>query len=455
MKRIVLIAFCALLLCACRPTPEAEPVVNKAENVMEDAIAASAAPGGSFETPARWTETVKINDNLSLTIDVPVECGDGDAHPVYLVSRRRMDADFLKRWAQAVYPDITGIRKPGESLAELQAELLKIERGEWMGTDADGNAVFEPYDPEEKQAMIDAVMQRIDALPAETTDQPLAPGYLYLQSDPLALHRSDGSVVRLTGFDAETGSLAQLDANRDAAVQKERWILEERGDLAGGPGPVTGISISQRQAEDAAREILERFGRTDFALAYAEKARCVSSFPNWGEIVSAGWMLYFTPTADGSVACCYDEQDAGEARLSREAFSAGWRQEVVRFYITDRGVEQAAYTNPYTVGETVNEAVALLPFSEIQERIRKMLQYGYAWTGAYDPDDSGVGRKLIVTRVALSSALVPKKDDPAHAYLIPAWTVYYISEHGQSHDGDTHVLIFNAIDGSVIDPQGN
>lgn len=450
MKR-VLCLFCALVtLCACRPTPQTEPVVNKADAVAEDAVRGEAVPAEPYEAPERWTETIELHENLKLTIDAPVILGEGDAHPVSIIKRQRMTPVFLKDWVQSVFPNVIDIREQRESLEELQEQLGLIERGELVETDSTGQPVFEPYDPIDRQEMIDAVMERMQSLPEEASYEPLAPGHLVLQNEPLPLHQSDDTIVWLNGYDTGNGSAAILHTNRSPHIQREIDILQERGEMPGGPGPITGIIVTEEAAAEQAKAVLEAFGRNDLALAACSKARNVSIYPEWGEIVSTGYLLYFTPTVPGSVAYWYSEQNLGEARLDSEAFSKSWRQESVCFYVSNRGIESATYANPYEIVETANENVRLLPFSAIQERVRKMLQYGYGWTNAYTPEDSGVGNTICVSQVTLTAAAVPVKDDPDHAYLIPAWAIRFNTELGLQTNGDDHVMLINAIDGSLI-----
>ncbi len=449
MKRISILII-ALLLLACQPTPDREAVVNKDDNITENAIKSTAAPEGSYGIPERWTETVALTDDLTLEIDVPVETGEGDVHPAYIVSQKRMDVESLKRFVLAVYPDVESVRSPRETLAELEEDIRRIQLGDYMGEE-NGRPVFEPYE-EDLNALVEPIMEKIRTLPAEETDRPLAPGYLVLQQNAIPLKRSDESVVWLSGSDSGAYTAVFLRTERKASVQKALWIEQERGDLPGGPGPVEP-GIAQADAEAQAEAVLARFGRTDFALASSEPARSVSTSASFGEILSSGWILTYTPTVPGTVACNREAIGTGELRLSDETFEKSWPQERISFYISDRGVEEASYTDPYEIAKTANENVALQPFSMIQEHIRSMMKYGFAWTAAYDPDDAGIGRRILVTRVALTSAVVPKKDDPDYALLIPAWAVYYTTEFGQAHAADGSVLLFNAIDGSIIDPQ--
>ena len=92
-----------------------------------------------------------------------------------------------------------------------------------------------------------------------------------------------------------------------------------------------------------------------------------------------------------------------------------------------------------------NENVPLLPFSQIQQRIRDAIKYGYA----ADPvmQESKTAIEWYIDRMVLTNAMVPIKDDMRHKMLMPVWIVFFREQYAERM---TFVCAINAVDGSNI-----
>lgn len=452
MKRILAVAFgFFLILCGCQPTPPKDVVVNKNENVLEETIKKSPAPIEEYKVPAVWNETIALNSKLLLEINVPVEIGESNEHPVYSVSYTNMSGEFLYQWINAVFPNVFEIRDQEYSREELENQLLEIARGTFDHVDENGVTIWEPYEESELENLKETIMLQINTLPKELTYQSFTASNIALRGTSAVLRETDGTQVWMKRgtYDEFGGNTVILSTRRNAHIQLKQWVMQEHGDLLGGSWTTTEFGITQQEAENQAELVLSRYGRTDFKLASVQEARSIGSYPPWDKVDTTGWYLVYTPTLHGTVAADYNMYDEGPLVL-HEQFSKGWQQENIRFYISNKGIEQVTYGFPYIVRQTENSNVALLPFSEVQGHIRDMMKYALAWTESKDVNAYGIGNRIIITRVALTTALVPIKNDRQYAMLIPTWAVFYITEHGTKVYDDENVLLINAIDGSLI-----
>jgi hypothetical protein len=424
--------------------PETSDSNWKANN-YEEIIFSTSAPNEAFEAPKRWLETIELNEKLKLEINVSVELRDS-THPVYVVSHKKPDSSFLLNWILAAFPNTNSVRKEAKSLEELQNELQRLERGMYAGMDENWAPIFEPYDEEEKREMQDAIQAQIESMPEKLSFLPLAEENIVLQDTPIGLLQADGSFVWISGFANDTGSIVFLNTEHDPNIQRESWLMQgER--MPGGPGPIDNIKLTQSEAEEIASTVFKRYGRDEYQLAYAQKARNVSIFPTWGDITSVGWYLIYTPSIAGTEAAFYNEQNAGAAFRYNRPYTKGWKYEAVEFYISNRGIEQIVYSYPYEIVSVANENVPLLPFTEVQNSVCTFIKQGYEWT---EKSDAGIGDSLVVSKMLLTEAIVPQKSDSNHAILIPAWAVYYQSTLLKSLGFEDNVLLVNAVDGTLI-----
>ena len=88
----------------------------------------------------------------------------------------------------------------------------------------------------------------------------------------------------------------------------------------------------------------------------------------------------------------------------------------------------------------------LMPFPEIQQRIRENFIFGYAWS---DEISTRI-RELTITRVSLSCAIAQLPDQTDEAILVPAWVVTYRSDRSEITHAYDLLMVINAIDGSYL-----
>ena len=98
---------------------------------------------------------------------------------------------------------------------------------------------------------------------------------------------------------------------------------------------------------------------------------------------------------------------------------------------------------------TASENAPLLPFEDIQQRVRDML---YLALPVYDAAEAEFGNDgdVRVERVLLTSALqqIPEQGD--EVFLVPAWAIVLGMEHELDAGLEPEVLLINALDGNYI-----
>lgn len=107
------------------------------------------------------------------------------------------------------------------------------------------------------------------------------------------------------------------------------------------------------------------------------------------------------------------------------------------------------------VGETILAQTNLLPFSEIQAIINKMLPIMYEnETDDYD----GKSFEKHIDCVELGLWRVREQNRIDRGLLVPVWAIYAVTAEIDSYNNFAWrsyepILLINAVDGSVIDPQ--
>ena len=96
IKKAASCLLAAALLSACQPTPEEEPVVNKGDGTLEEAIAAEALPPARYEAP----ETLRLDpfgtETFQVVVDAEVCVPDVERYPIVEVVLRTITADWAR-----------------------------------------------------------------------------------------------------------------------------------------------------------------------------------------------------------------------------------------------------------------------------------------------------------------------------------------------------------------------
>lgn len=434
MKRLPIILL-SLVLLACVPTPEEEFVVYRGDGKLEETIRETAAPdvtAAPVEFPARWTDRIE-QQYVTVEIDAAVQMNDG-AHPIRKVTRHRFTGEDVQRIASAMLPAVNAVsRSVAYSRQEYEEALASLSE---LGLESVAKSVYremtEENPPDEQWEDTDRIAICNGAV-------------------ELTYRCDNGRCATIISHNGSRTTL-QIDTAR-RAIPYGADILSSDGYIVGqGPMEVTP-SITEEQAEVLAADFLDRAGISGYRVYRSEPAAYCGLLN--GVCYSQGWSLTLVN------ACEYlpfDFDDGGmvDGMFRTEGddlFSAPWHTETMHLYVSDLGVESFFWAEPTEVTEIVNPDVPLMDFESVTKQMKKLLGAGLGWMAKYKGDYPDTPK---VTQLLLSQTLVPVRDEPGAAYLMPTWVVvtdWYSTFLGEVEF--TGFTCFNAVDGSPIsvDPE--
>lgn len=140
-----------------------------------------------------------------------------------------------------------------------------------------------------------------------------------------------------------------------------------------------------------------------------------------------------------------------------------WQHETMGIGIDDSGIYTISWTSPHEVVDTVIEDAKILPFDDIMDRFEQMMiaKYSHFTTGSGEPIKAV---DISIDQVVLAYMRIAEQDSFDSGLLVPVWsfhgirTVSYDAKDSvpwvfDSYSEGVPILIINAIDGTIIDPE--
>ena len=456
MKRIFLIPFCLLILSACQPTPEVEFVVNKGDDLAETKLAATSdeAIGEARQTfPDRWDEgPMAVNERLTLTVRAEVIQKPDGRYPVYRTRQHGLTEGEVVSLLEQLLPPPVSETVP----VDTKADWTKAYQ-EWL------DDLAEPQDGADRDEAlmsveeIDRISKEYQRLIAEAPDE--------LETTPVSdysgLKLNEGARV----YAFADGTRATVEAMADSGYtsfsvfkgcsgagyiyyqythQRERELGEVK--------PFLTVKMDRARAEEALQRELDRLGFSDFTVSRAAPANlCAMGRGEETRPLSAGWGFQLRRNFGGYPLSEVSFMDSRALLYGDEATLAYNRpipDEMLEIFIDEGGLQSFRYLNPKEVISLESENVELLPFEQIQLRIKNALVAGM---GAAQLDQA---IPCTVYRLLLTSCTVRVKDSDDW-YEMPCWVVFFTWNDGQAALVDNpqvmqEALILNAVDGSIV-----
>lgn len=449
MKAIVyttIILIVAGILSGCQPTPEKEPVVNRADGQMEAIVGATPVPqekgisGEAVDTErgnlssfvnAPWVDSFTYGD-LVIEVNTTFEVGNGTACPVRQATKKAINPDWVNTFTEPFLTDATEMTGVEMTLEEAEANLNGVMKGTWIESDEGG--WYEPYEGQEEDIAYWAQVCkeiREKGSPEWVRISPITklPHNSYYRTDTGFMYRV-GATERYAAI--------SFDMDRKAVIQNETTVKQGEAMEKEPPGTtITVNGISQEEAEKIAAEAMEKAGIGNLQLSSVQKARAIQGT----RILLTGWILYYELGGEACLPAEYSLlQEKPFANKDEMSYSAPWSLEWAYVFIDEDGNVRKIYVqDPVEFGEVLNENVAILSREEMQERIVNQLHVLCATSGG----------KVQVERVLLSGLLI-QRPDSNEVWQVPSWVVHYTYDNGNFFQGDSLLLALNAIDGSVI-----
>ncbi|MHB1313950.1 MAG: DUF6034 family protein [Christensenellales bacterium] len=458
MLALLLILLTLFAITGCQPTPDEPPVVGK--NNTNALVEGTEAP---YEAPEHWKEDKPIIlKDLTVTIDADILTPNVAKYPVVSVR----DKVFTQEEADKIISVLSQgkqLYSNKETRSELEQYLItlkaEVERLKKEDSSSELILIYEQY-------QIPNIEKRIQKLPEQDTEEPPVTDFAMSeygweqisvradagQNVKAAITIINGSDTMLQyGYAIASSSVFFIKGpNYNAYNQEKNEVLAE--DTA----PV-GIQTTREEAIALTQQMIRALGISDLQLAQVRPAYRVKQYVTGVLESQQSWQIVYTPQVDGIPVTFYKDNAATivNGAMSSEGYNADYSNPIVAFYVDDSGIAVMRWMGPMEIGETLNENVKLLDFSEIQERIREQLPISYAY-----PKGNAKTTQVHVTSIQLGYMRARVKDTQDEYMLMPIWDVFGYNDQTNSITGKAKtnpqnfietMMTVNAMDGSVID----
>ena len=474
MKRIccpfIALLMALSLLSACQPTPEVEPVAQKdSEALIEQVEVAEEGVADMAKAPesrhiTRELAEVSQKTGIDITIDADVVLPETDAIPVARVQNGELDMSVLENIWKILGNGSGMLEDFPRSYYEGQARM-------WM--EFRENGVLDKYSSfEEMDAAIEELLAEAATKPAEPVFSPESPMETVVESVT-----EDGTPIKYipifygwsdqeTVYEMQLSTLGPISFLRnidESYIWNEYHFANpldiylpaiERGEFR--------VQLPERSIEDAqayAEQLLADIGITDFACVVARIAPLIPDFfDEQQDVCPCAYELLFTRQVAG-VNVTFNDVAASGGISYRDTpdYTPTWYYEYIQLLVDDAGIFAMEFSQPHEMTEIVTESAEILSLEEAVASFERMIGYQYAAyeTGEEEPCDDAY---LCIDEIRLGLTRIAEKNAQEQGYLVPSWTFfghYKLSDFwpdGEGHHGTEAILIVNALDGSIIDP---
>ena len=478
MKRIccpfIALLMALSLLSACQPTPDVEPVAQKDSEalierveVAEEDVADMAEAPESRHITRELTE-VSQRTGIDITIDADVVLPETDAIPVARVQSGELDMQVMENIWRLIANGSGMLEDFPRSYYEGQARM-------WMEYREAGN--LDKYSSfEEMDAAISELLAEAATKPADPVFFPESPMDVMQTGEKLHdtnMYNCHEGHVTFFGL-SDQGTVSEVHLDTDWFVEylrdiDDRYIWNssnpldiylpaiERGEFK--------IQLPERSIEDAqayAEQLLADIGITDFTCVVARIAPLIPRFFNeQQDVCPCAYELLFTRQVAGVNVTYNDVQSSGGELRDRPVDSPDytpiWDYEYIQLFVDDAGVLYMSYNQPHEVTEIMTERAEILSLEEAVASFERMIGYQYAAyeTGQRELCDDAY---LCIDEIRLGLTRIAEKNAQQQGYLVPSWTFFGSYDldgfwpDGEGHHGTEAILVVNALDGSIIDP---
>ena len=224
------------------------------------------------------------------------------------------------------------------------------------------------------------------------------------------------------------------------------------------------LSITPKDARESAEALLKQCGISDLAvdtvILYTNREKV---YPEWQDAEEAykrytherqAYTVRFLRQVNGApVESTFGGSQVTSGDEETGGYGIEWAYEKLEIAVDDAGIVSLQWEGPLHVEEVVTDDAALLPFDRVTDILEKMLPIHYLTI------NEELTRTVYLTDARLCLWRVLDKDSYTRGILVPVWCFYgEIVSDGDALNANTvrdndPLLIINAVDGSLIDPQ--
>ncbi len=451
---IILSMLLAVSLAACQPTPE-KPAAADKNGALEKIIAQPAVTGSPAPIPDSWQEELQFQNGTQVTVDAKIEKPDVSSYPVisatphkYTLEDAQYYADILMQ-GRPIY-EYSRVR----TKSAVEKDIIDIK------AQMENTKNMQNVPEDKRQSVIEDLNQQLQSLETEYQNAPdkepeKVPATLQFKDDSQGNHtimveadlgESVPAVLIMTTSDDGMGSIltfSNTGANRNYNTQ-----VEVRDSYA-------GMTLSRREAQDAAEKFLKNIGLTCIQLADTSSFTDPKGFENEDASaladnpeVKKDYQFQFSKVISGIPVTCINS-NYGLTYSYEAEYDKTWPDEVIDVRVDDGGVYGFLWGGAGDTGQVLNENVEMLGFDSIKELFRKQIFYQRTWSGPTYTDS-----KITVRKVKLGFMRIELKENE-YVY-VPVWdfigdwtyTDTIVNEPGGIYN--VSFLTINAIDGSTI-----
>ncbi len=479
-----LVSFALLFTAACQATPDANIVINKGDNILNEKIAQTAISQQSIEAPSTWQDTITdTNRTISIVIDADVNISGADHFAVAEIQKETLTTEWTK--------ELLAKLGKGKPLLEYRDETFytksdieqMIINAKQAISDPTSDINTAPLSSEERNALIDDKNEEIKQLEEAYKNAPDEFNETEKEVE-FSLSNTGSSMQFFCGIDLGKMNRAYVSISKPVDGVGGYVVMSNFDEGFGYPISFTtnvddlnSINISKDAAINLGTRFIESLDQSGFepSLILAGYMQDSKSSHTELEEMAQCYTIYFTRSVEGVPTTYRNTKMDGflmsdsmkEKAEKAQQYAPFWPQESIELCITDSGIDYMRWEMPTQQTKVLNTNVELLPFDEIQERFKKQILIEGLWT---NPNDSElVSRKITISHVKLGMMQVRKKDSYDGLIMIPAWNFYgsetyqysgplegvalnenyeYVNDQLAGHS----FLTINAIDGSIINP---
>ncbi len=445
---ISLLMVTLILMTACQPTPKIQPVVGVNDETMKQ-ILSSGVDYNDFDehgnqyafkeikVPDHITTDYKECGKMNLVFNADVIIPNTTAYPVVEAGKRVFSDEQL----------LDLIERFAGSSDELYS-TWNLTKQDWL----DKQIQFKEKDPEGKLApyYLEYLQQMYDDADEEVYNEVVEISDLPTETTSQIFVRQDNGTVAFFRIARDDNSFVYY---RDMFMSPATASLYKDENF--NPEFDTIEQFSWRQSkepeisqEDAYVQALKYIDELEIDLDLLEAETCAFLVDVVGK--SVGWTFTFTRKLSNAQVQ-FDSRGFIVDDEAMPSYGAPWDVELCKIGIDKNGLCFLEYYGASQINKVVMDTVELEQFDTIQKRVENQLNYIYG-TSTRGND---VGLDIKISDIKLGTSLISVKDQTEKGIYIPTWYVdYYIKWSDADEDEwELNTIIFNAIDGSYIEPR--
>lgn len=479
---VLALAFVMAFACfttACQPTPEAQVIVDKNANLVEDVLAAVGKKDGAAleEDKQIIAEQIKqVNghldmeitpsDSVTIKVNADIVAPEYDQIPLIRVRPENLSTEKFDKFTAYLTGGLplyveTWDSEYGNSLSkeEIIAQLALI-KSYLVNDDLPKNIkdAWE-YRANQMQQCFDSAISQADEQPYDGLPTPAEDNGTYSTITSLKCYMGRNVAAMLNLMQSYEGNDTQMMFYNSDNVSAYNTFETYEGIDA------PKIQMTYEEAKAKVMDFVHTVDGEDSNLVIYDSsvAYQIGTLPNYTMETSPQAYAFelarcYNGVAVKPVNCLFGFSETID-------YSKRVSPETMLVVIDDIGIVQAIWSGYTEYIEDVSNDVPLMDFDSVRDIFEDYCRYKFAWTYRNDAlaGDTTPPVTLNVKKVELNVMVTPEKDNLDNYITVPVWDFVAdmtLEGDGMSQDGfidegqkNVSILTINAINGTVIDRQ--